>query len=309
MNKQFGQSIVKQEADALFHLQENFPESFDDVIEKISRLKGKVICTGIGKSSHIARKIAATLASTGTPSFFVHATESMHGDLGMIEPQDAVLALSHSGETQEVIDMIKHSQSTTHIAMTARSHSALARLSDSVLTIPDLPEACPLGVAPSNSTTMMLALGDALALTLSHKKNFQKEGFARFHPGGSLGKNLATMHRVMKSQIPLSHVHNSADVILSDMVQKGMGFVILQDNQGKILGLLKADHVSALVRGEDPKKIADTNILKARPGARVQEVKERMKKAQQSIVLIEDKDDGSLRGFWIHSHSAELQSG
>src|SRR5262249_29682863 len=152
--------------------------------------KGRVVVSGMGKSGHIARKIAATLASTGTPALFVHPGEASHGDLGMIVPEDAVIALSNSGETAELSDLIAYTRrfSIPLIAITSRAQSSLAEAADAALILPPEPEVCPMGLAPTTSTTMMLALGDALAVTVLESKGFTAEDFRNFHPGGKLGK-------------------------------------------------------------------------------------------------------------------------
>jgi arabinose-5-phosphate isomerase len=193
-----GKKVIHDSAKSLMALHQNFPESFPDVVHLLSNISGKVVCTGMGKSHHVAEKIAATLASTGTPAFFVHPAESMHGDLGMIQENDGVLALSLSGETAETIQLLKHSPTRLSIAITAKPHSTMARLASWVLSIPEYPESCPLGLAPTTSCLMMMALGDALALSLLSRKNFSKQDFRAFHPCGSLGQALKPVTEMMQ---------------------------------------------------------------------------------------------------------------
>ncbi|MEL6259256.1 MAG: SIS domain-containing protein, partial [Pseudomonadota bacterium] len=181
--------VLRLETAALTALADGLDGSFANAVNAVLQLQGRLICSGLGKSGHIARKIAATLASTGTPAYYVHPSEASHGDLGMITPDDAVLALSRSGETRELNDLIAYSRrhGVALIAMTARPESALGRASDICLAIPDMPEACDETQAPTTSTTVMLALGDALAVAALEARGFRSEDFKTFHPGGTLG--------------------------------------------------------------------------------------------------------------------------
>lgn len=183
---------MKQEIDAIKNVCDAIDESSEKAVNLIHECKGKVIFTGVGKSGHIGEKLAATFASTGTPSFFVHSTEALHGDLGMIEEKDIVIAISNSGETKEVLSIIpsiKHIGSKI-ISITGNKESALAKESDIALVAKVSHEADPLNLAPTSSSTVVLAFGDALGIALSQLKEFKKEDFAVFHPGGSLGKKL-----------------------------------------------------------------------------------------------------------------------
>jgi arabinose-5-phosphate isomerase len=193
-----GKKVIHDSAKALMALHQNFPDSFQGVVHFLSSISGKVVCTGMGKSHHVAEKIAATLSSTGTPAFFVHPAESMHGDLGMIQDNDVVLALSASGETFETIQLLKHSPARLSIAITAKPHSTIGRLSSWVLPIPEYPESCLLGLAPTTSCLMMMALGDGLAMALLAQKNFSKQDFRAFHPSGSLGQALKPVTELMQ---------------------------------------------------------------------------------------------------------------
>ena len=183
---------IRSEIDALESLLQAIDENFVKVVDLISCSLGRVMITGVGKSGHVGNKIAATLASLGTPSYFVHATEGVHGDLGMITSEDIVIAISNSGQTRETLDLISPIRriGAKLVAVTSRPDSELARQADLVLNIGVQTEADPLGLAPTNSTTATLVLGDALAITLSVNKKFTQEDFGKFHPGGSLGKKI-----------------------------------------------------------------------------------------------------------------------
>ena len=202
--------------------------------------KGKVIVTGVGKSGLIGSKIAATLASTGTPSFFIHPTEALHGDLGMIGKGDSVIAISYSGESEELIKILPHIKrfDVPLIAMTGEINSTLAKYADVVLNIHVSKEACPLNVAPTSSTTLTLAMGDALAVCLMKKRNFTKEDFAAFHPGGSLGKRLfIKVKDLMKKEFPIASEEDSLKEAIIKMTQGKLGHVLFLEN-GKVKAIL-----------------------------------------------------------------------
>lgn len=184
--------VLEVESQALRECAENLDDSIIKAVECIYQLHGKLVIIGVGKSGLVGAKIAATLASTGTPSFFIHPTEALHGDLGMIGSNDGVLAISYSGESDELVKILPHIKrfGVPLISMTRNPHSTLGRFGDIVLNIHVNKEACPLGIAPTSSTTLTMALGDALAVCLMEKRGFKKEDFASFHPGGSLGRQL-----------------------------------------------------------------------------------------------------------------------
>ncbi len=202
---------------------------FYAALELILSVQGRLIVTGMGKSGHIGGKIAATLASTGTPSFFIHPGEASHGDLGMLQPQDALLAISNSGETNELADLIAFTRrfGVPLLGMTSCLDSTLARHCDIVLALPAQPEACPMGLAPTTSTTMALALGDALAIGLLYARDFTPGEFRRFHPGGKLGQKLLTVEDIMHRgpRMPLCRVGQSMADTLLVMSEKSFGCV------------------------------------------------------------------------------------
>ena len=189
---QLGQEVLKLEAESLTHIATHLGEEFTNAVAHILHCQGRLIVSGVGKSGHIGRKLAATFASTGTPAYFVHAAEAAHGDLGMITANDVVLAISYSGETNELLTIVPtlKREGATLIAMTGNPNSSLARYSDVHLNCHVSREACPLNLAPTSSTTATLALGDALAVACLSAKGFTKEDFARSHPGGALGRRL-----------------------------------------------------------------------------------------------------------------------
>ncbi|MBL8805776.1 MAG: KpsF/GutQ family sugar-phosphate isomerase [Rhodospirillales bacterium] len=213
---------------------------FARALELFAKAKGRVIVSGMGKSGHVARKIAATLASTGTPAQFVHPAEASHGDLGMITPDDAVLALSNSGETAELSDLVAYTRrfSIPLVAMTARAASALGTAADVVLLLPPAEEACPVGLAPTTSTTMQLALGDAIAVALMERRGFTAENFGKFHPRGSLGARLAKVGELMHADMPLARRGTRMDEVLIGMTAKRFGCVGVVDGEGILEGIV-----------------------------------------------------------------------
>lgn len=234
--------VLEEEAEAILAIRNRLSIEFEDAIEMLAQCNGKVVVTGMGKSGHIANKIAATLASTGTPAFFVHPAELRHGDFGMMDEKDVVIALSGSGETQEitmVLDPIKR-LGLKLIAMTGNLSSTLARFADIVLDVGVEREACPLNLAPTSSTTAALAMGDALAIVLMSLKGFQKEDFARSHPGGNLGKMLITVQDVMRSgiQVPTVGVSTDYGTVLKEIDEKKLGFTTVLDGEGRLRGII-----------------------------------------------------------------------
>jgi arabinose-5-phosphate isomerase len=215
---------------------------FRETVERVLALDGRLVVSGIGKSGHVGRKIAATLASTGTPAMFVHATEASHGDLGMISRSDAVLALSKSGETAELSDLVHYTRrfGILLIAMTCRADSALARAADIRLVLPDAAEAAAGTNAPTTSTTMMIALGDALAVALIERRGFDAEAFGIFHPGGRLGAQLRTVADLMHTgdEVPLVADHTMMRDALLVMTAKRFGCAGVVDTDGRMIGLV-----------------------------------------------------------------------
>lgn len=234
-----GREVLRTEAAALQALSEAMPADFDATVSLIAAAPGRVIVTGIGKSGHIARKIAATLASTGTPALFVHPAEASHGDMGMIGRDDVVLMLSNSGEAAELRDMIEHTRrfSVPLVGLSSRPESTLMQAADYRLTIPALPEACGIGMVPTTSTTLTLGLGDALAVALLRQKNFRAEDFSVFHPGGKLGAKMARVSRLMHADVPSVGPEAQMSDVLLTMTSAGLGIAaVVQD--GALAGVI-----------------------------------------------------------------------
>jgi arabinose-5-phosphate isomerase len=244
-----GRLVVQRGAEALAYLGHVFPESFSEVMQRLYALKGRIICSGIGKSGHIAKKVSSTFSSMGSPSFFLHPTEALHGDLGAIIPEDALLLFSNSGETEELLELLQHARVSVCIVITSHGKSSLALASDVVLTMPVLEEACPLGLAPSTSTLMMLSLGDALALTLSSLKGFEKDHYHRLHPSGALGQQLLTVGQMMQVPAPVVPEDAAYDAILQAMVQHCFGCIGLVSAEGILTGVLTDQHIPMLLSG------------------------------------------------------------
>lgn len=237
---------VRTEAQALAALAHaidtTMQAAFQKAISLMVNTKGRVIVTGMGKSGHIGSKIAATLSSTGTPSFFIHPGEASHGDLGMITEQDTVIALSNSGETAELSDVVAFAgrHNIPLISVTSKPASTLAKNSRVALILPIQPEACPHGLAPTTSSTMMLSLGDALAMALLSLKDFSAKDFGSFHPGGKLGQLLLTVDALMHTgdQLPLVTEDTTLSDVILTMTQKGFGGAGVCDKKGKLIGVI-----------------------------------------------------------------------
>lgn len=237
-----GRQVLRTEADALARYADVLDEGFIEAVEAILAARGRVIVSGMGKSGHVGRKIAATLASTGTPSFFVHPAEASHGDLGMLTPDDIALVLSNSGETKELADVVAHCKrfGIKLIGVAGRVGSTLLKAADVALILPAAPEACSVGMAPTTSTTMTMALGDALAVALMEQREFTREDFSTFHPGGKLGARLVTVGALMAMDTAMPLV--SEDAPMSDalvvMSAKGFGVAGTLDGNGNLTGII-----------------------------------------------------------------------
>lgn len=234
--------VIRAEADALVALADALDSALSDAVDLVLNAPGRVIVSGIGKSGHIARKIAATLASTGTPAYFVHPAEASHGDLGMVADGDVVLAISNSGEAPELANLLAYTQrfGIPLIGITSKSGSTLATHCDITLLMPKLPEACGTGVVPTTSTTMTLALGDALAVALMEHRAFSAENFRDFHPGGKLGAQLAKVGDLMHKgeAVPLAGEDTPMSDTLLTISQKGFGVVGVLDDNGYLAGIV-----------------------------------------------------------------------
>jgi arabinose-5-phosphate isomerase len=234
--------VLEIEANALHNLAETLGDNFTLAIDILSKIKGRAIISGMGKSGHIANKIAATLASTGTPSFFVHPGEASHGDLGMIMKDDAVLALSNSGETSELADLIAYCKrfNVPLIAMTSCKNSTLDLASTVSFILPNAPEACPMGLAPTTSTTLMLGLGDAIAVALLERNSFSSTDFQTFHPGGKLGLKLIKVRDLMHfgDELPMATGDLNMSEVILIISEKRFGCLAVVDNDKLLQGII-----------------------------------------------------------------------
>jgi arabinose-5-phosphate isomerase len=295
------QQALEIEAAALTGLVPRLSAAFSDAVQAVLNSSGRVAVMGMGKSGHVGRKIAATLASTGTPSLFVHPAEASHGDLGMVTPKDVVLALSNSGESDElnaILPVLKR-LGVTIIAMTGRAESSLARHATIVLDSGVAQEACPLNLAPTASTTAQMALGDALAVALLDARGFRPEDFARSHPGGALGRKLLTHVRdLMRSGEALPKV--AAGVSFTEMMRtmsaKGLGTAVIVDAQDRVQGIFTDGDLRRLVeRGEDLRELKAGEVASKNPrtiGAEALAVDaaEMMERARITLVLVVDDE-------------------
>jgi arabinose-5-phosphate isomerase len=234
--------VLRIEAQAIEGLLDRLDASFDRVVELLFACKGRVVVTGMGKSGLIGRKISATFASTGTPSLFLHPAEALHGDLGMLVPDDVLLAISYGGETEEIVLLLETVKrlGCRMVTLTGSSRSTLAAASDVVLDISVKEEACSLNLAPTASTTAMLAMGDALAIALLDRRGFQAEDFARLHPAGNLGKRLRRVGQLMHSGDDVPRVHVSAKIpdVIYEMSKKGLGMTTVVADGDRLAGIL-----------------------------------------------------------------------
>ena len=248
-------NVLKTEANELTRNAEILDGEFEKAVEILYQTKGKVVVTGVGKSGHVGAKIAATLASTGTPSFFMHPTEAMHGDLGMVGKDDTLLAISFSGESEELTKILPHVQrfGVPIVAMARDKFSTLGKFSDAFVKLDISKEACPLDAAPTSSTTLTLALGDALAVCLMEKRGFKKEDFANFHPGGSLGKRLfLKVKDVMRSEnLPIVRWNASLKQAIDTMTHGKLGTVLIVDKDGVLDAILSDGDLRRALMRED----------------------------------------------------------
>lgn len=297
--------VLAMETEALRALAASLDDHFSRALDHLGRVSGRVIVSGMGKSGHVARKIAATLASTGTPAHFVHPAEASHGDLGMITPADAVIALSNSGETPELADLLAHAKrfAVPLIAITGRPASTLAQAADVALVLPPAPEACPMGLAPTTSTTAMLALGDALAVALLERKGFTADQFRVLHPGGKLGKQLLKVSDLMHvgDEMPLVRIGTSMREALLVMTARSFGCAVVVDGAGRLAGMITDGdlrrHMSEHLLNRHVEQIMNQAPKTIRPGALAAEALGAMndRKVTQLVVVEADRPIGIVR--------------
>jgi len=298
--------VLRIEAGAVAFLAENLPADFTAVVDAILASSGRVIVSGIGKSGHVGRKIAATLASTGTPAYFVHAGEASHGDLGVIAKDDICILISNSGETGELSDLIYYTRrfSIPMVALTSRADSTLARAADFRLLLPERPEACPIGMAPTTSTTLALALGDALAVALMEQRGFLPGDFGVFHPGGRLGAQMRKVSEMMHrgEALPvLDHAADMRDVLLA-MTSKGFGIAVLT-RHGRLHGVITDGdlrrNMDALMTSA-PAKIANPRPVVVSPDTLAAEALALLNARKVSVLLVVDADHRPIGVVHMH---------
>jgi len=308
---ELARDVLQIEAAAVQALAARLDDRFTRAVELLLHCKGRVVVSGIGKSGHIARKIAATLASTGTPAIFVHAAEAAHGDLGMITRDDVLVALSYSGEGDELLTMlpVAKREGTPLIAMTGNATSSLARLADVHLDVRVDKEACPLNLAPTSSTTAMLALGDALAVACLDARGFGPDDFARSHPAGALGRRLLTYVRdVMRTgdRIPRVTVDTSLIDALREISSKQLGMAAVVDTEGRLQGIFTDGDLRRLleraadVRNVKLAEVMTRNPLTIAPDVLAVEAAQLMDQRRKNQLLVVDAG-GDLVGA-LHMH-------
>lgn len=306
-----GLAVIETEAQAVFELTQRIDERFAQACELLLACKGRIVVTGMGKSGHIANKIAATLASTGSPSFFMHPGEASHGDLGMITRQDAVIAISNSGNTAELVTLLPllKRMEIPLITLTGNSESILARAADVNLDVSIKQEACPLGLAPTTSTTVALVMGDALAISLLQARGFSEEDFALSHPGGSLGKRLLLRIDDIAHQgneLPLVSENATVSEALIEVTDKKLGMTCVTDSKGYLVGVYTdGDIRRTLTRQCDInttplKNVMTRNARTIRPGILAAEALAVMQKHSITSLVIADEHNRPVAVVHLH---------
>lgn len=296
--------VIRTEADALSLLADSLGPEFLAAIDLILGAHGRVILSGMGKSGHIARKIAATLASTGTPAQFVHPAEASHGDLGMVTRSDVALVLSNSGETPELADLIAHTRrfNIPLIGVASRPGSTLLRQADVALVLPDAPEACGNGIVPTTSTTMTLAMGDALAVALMEHRRFTPEHFRAFHPGGKLGARLSKVRDLMHLDMPLVREETPMTDALLVISQRGYGVTGVVNAAGDLIGVITDGDLRRHMKGlleRSASEVMTRNPVSILPDALAEAALEKMQARKITSVFI--AEDGKPHGI-LHIH-------
>jgi arabinose-5-phosphate isomerase len=306
-----GLAVIETEAQAVFELTQRIGPDFEKACELLLACKGRIVVTGMGKSGHIANKLAATFSSTGSPAFFMHPGEASHGDLGMITRQDTVVAISHSGYTQEIITLlpILKRLEVPLISLTGNKESLLAQTSDVHLDVSIKQEACPLGLAPTTSTTVSLVMGDALAIALLQARGFSEEDFALSHPGGSLGKRLLLhidelFHK--GEQLPLVNERSTVSEALIEVTDKKLGMTCVIDNKGYLTGVYTdGDIRRTLTRQYDInttaiKDVMTSNCRTIKPGMLAAEALAIMQKHSITALVVVDDDNRPHAVLHLH---------
>ena len=310
--KEIAQETLNIEAQTLLLASQNMSDVFDEAVEMVLACKGKLVITGVGKSGLIGAKMAATFASTGTPSFFLHPTEALHGDLGMISENDVVLAISYSGESEELSSILPHIKrfKTPLIGMTRNQNSTLGKFSDLVIDVIVEKEACPLDIAPTSSTTLTLALGDALAVCLMRARDFKKSDFASFHPGGALGKKLfvKVSDLMKKDNLPIISKDTKVKEAIIEISHGRLGTVLIADEENRLIALVSDGDIRRALLEDDfsleenvlkyatqnPRTLDDENILASEALIIIEEMK-------IQLLVVTDKNK-KIKGV-LHIHT------
>ncbi|WP_109311279.1 MULTISPECIES: SIS domain-containing protein [Ruegeria] len=299
--------VITDEARALDVLGESLNEDFAEAVQMILQAPGRIIISGIGKSGHIGHKIAATLASTGTPAYFVHPAEASHGDLGMVSKGDVVLAISNSGEAPELVNLLAFTRrfGIPLIGLSSKPESTLMKQADVHLLIPSLGEACGFGMVPSISTTLTLAMGDALAIALMKYRDFKPEDFRAFHPGGKLGAQLSTVRDLMHADLPVVSEGTPMSEALLVMSQKSFGVVGVTDETGRLIGIVTDGDLRRNMDGlldKTTKEVMTTNPLTISPNAMAEEAVAIMNDRKiTSLFVVDPETQGPAEGL-LHIH-------
>jgi len=296
-----GQRVIRREAEALSALASALDDSFSKAVELLMAARGRVIVSGMGKSGHIARKIAATFASTGTPAHFVHPAEASHGDLGMVAEGDVLIVLSNSGETPELADILAHAKrfSIPLVGIAGREGSTLMRQADVGLLLPQVPEACETGIVPTTSTTMTLALGDALAIALMEHRAFTPDHFRLFHPGGKLGARLLKVGDLMHPNPPLVPEGMTMGDTLVEISRNGFGVVGVTDADGLLTGIITDGDLRRHLDGLMTRKAGEVMTRGPRtigPEALAGEALAVMNERKITCLLVTETDTGTDTG-------------
>lgn len=301
--------VLDLESESLTALSATIGAEFIAAVDLLQSVEGRVIISGMGKSGHIGRKIAATMASTGTPAHYVHPGEASHGDLGMIGGDDGILALSYSGDTAELNDLIAYARfrSLPLLAIVGRAPSALAKAADTTLLLPEMPEACPMGLAPTTSTTMMLALGDALAVALMERRGFSPDDFRVFHPGGRLGQQLTRVEDIMHAGagVPLVPAGTAMPAALEAITAGGFGCVGVVDDAGQLSGIVTDGDLRRRMDAEILERTVEEVMTKdpktISPKALAAEALNLMNASEHPFTALFVTENGAPCGF-VHMH-------
>jgi arabinose-5-phosphate isomerase len=310
MSLDLAREVLTTEAEAILRLRDRLDAAFVRAVDLLSACTGRVVWTGMGKSGIICRKLAATMVSTGTPALFLHPAEAIHGDIGMVAPGDVVVAVSNSGETEELVHLVEFLKrvGTQLIALTSRPDSTLARNADIHLDLAVDREACPHNLAPTASTTAALALGDALALAVSVRKGFKPQDFAQLHPGGRLGKRLLSVRELMHAgdHVPRVAPDTPMKDVIYEMSRKGLGITTIQDTDGRLVGVLTDGDLRRMMESESsPLALTAAQAMRSRgitisPDALASEALRVLEQRRITSVVVTDETQTVLGVLHLH---------